>query len=106
MSFEGIVVYAANARSSDAASTKLRPRLNHHASTEAVPSAAYGPAVRRPTSESGRPGPSQRKSTVAARIAAGSQAGRSALSGSTTQLVGPESCVAHASALRSEEHTS
>src|SRR6185295_4559628 len=61
--------------------TKARPRLKPQAIAVAMDSTAYGPAVCRPSSESGI-GASHVSAPVKARIAAGTPAGRSALSSS------------------------
>src|SRR3990170_3727184 len=86
----------------DASSTKARPRLNHQASTSPVPSSAYGPHRRSPTSPSGS-ATSHASIAVAARIPAGTHAGRSALrsSGSSAgfKAIRPEADIAHPPAL-------
>src|SRR4051794_2319365 len=63
-------------RRSDAAMTKLRPRLNHHASPIAVMSTAYGPAVRSPENDWGSDGPTVSAASVAAKIRPTAQNGR------------------------------
>src|SRR5919201_71139 len=84
--------------------TKERPRLKPKASAAAAMSVKYGPAVRRPASDSGSGRSTQTRSAAAARIPPGTQSGRSALSRSTTQAVGTETDVGELAALRALAH--
>src|SRR6185436_19819461 len=62
--------HASSAPRIEIATTKARPRLNHQASTTPATSAAYGPALRSPESESGSGQPVRTAIAAAARIAA------------------------------------